>query len=273
MKRRKFLIAAGSVAAGSAAILGTGATDSVQANRDVQLDVAGDSDAILKVDAKESNFVDVDDATGVVSFDFSGDGSDHSGVNNDAVTAARPALTLKNQGDQTLYTEIWNPFRNGDIDSQQKNTRGTSQVTMPAGLDFQFIAVPTGKANGFRGSGPAEAALIDRDDGPETPDNFNPSAGSFGDVPSNVYIIGDPSKQNNFAGAAAQLSKDGRQGHIPLDPGESVDVIARLVADGVDLSSTQIPTGGPVYLEAFSDSAQTTFDQVDGSNTDLGIGL
>jgi hypothetical protein len=40
-------------------------------------------------------------------------------------------------------------------------------------------------------------------------------------------------------------------------------VIVRVVADEVDTSSADIPTGGPVYMEAFSDQAQTTFDQLD----------
>jgi len=274
MKRRKFLIGAGSLAAGSAATLGTGATDSIRANRDVAVDVTGDANAYLKIDANnsDSDFVNVDSTTGAVSFTFNGDGTNAGGVNNDGVTAARPAFTLQNQGNQTLYTEIWNPLRNGDLDSDQQNTRGTKSVTVPAGFDFQFVAVPHGKAGSFRGSGPAEAALIDRPDGPEVPNGFDPSAGSFGDVGANAYIIGDTSKQKTFAGRAANLNKSGRQGHIPLGPGEAVDVIARVVADGVDISSTKLPSKGPVYLEAFSEKSSTTFDQVDFNNTRLDIG-
>ncbi|MDB2243924.1 hypothetical protein PM076_10615 [Halorubrum ezzemoulense] len=272
MERRKFLIGMGSLAAGGAAALGTGATDSIRTNRDVAVDVTGDANAYLQLDANDtdSDFVNVDSTTGTISFAFDGAGTNAGGVNNNGVTAARPAFTMRNQGNQRLYTEIWNPLRNGDIQSEQQNTRGTASVTVPAGFDFQFVAVPEGKANNFRGSGPGEAALIDRGDGPEVPDNFNPGSGSFGDLGANAYITGNTGDEAGFSGSATVL--EDRVGHIPLDPGEAVDVIVRVIADGVDISSTNLPSEGPVYLEAFSEQSSTTFDQLDFSSTSLGIG-
>ncbi|GAB6860803.1 hypothetical protein ACFR97_00685 [Haloplanus litoreus] len=264
MDRRKFLVGLGSLAAGGAASIGTGATDVIQTNRSVSLDVAGDANAYLTLDpdvGSGSEFVETT-SDGTISFDFSGSSTGAEGVNNNATTAARPAFRMENQSDSTLYTEVWNPFRNGNIDSQQQNTRGTSSVTMPAGLDFQFIAVKQGQSNSI---GNGQAALIDRTPGGmEVPDNYNPSSGSFGDVPSNAYLIRDPSGQKSFAGWTVDLTKDDRIGHIELGSGEAVDVIVRLVADGVDLSSANIPTDGPVYIEAASDQNQMTFPEATG---------
>lgn len=47
MRRRKFLIGAGSIAAGSAAVMGTGAVDRVTAGRSVSVSVVGDGGAAL----------------------------------------------------------------------------------------------------------------------------------------------------------------------------------------------------------------------------------
>ena len=276
MERRKFLIGAGSLAAGGAAAMGTGATGVIQTNRDVELDVAGDGGAYLRLDANpDSGFVETANGSDEISFDFAGNSEGAGGVNNNATTTARPAFTLENQNTKTMYVEVWNPYRNGDIDTDQRNTRGEADVTMPAGLDLQFIAVPEGKANDFEKN---QAALIDRQDTGETPANSNPSAGSIGDVASNVYIVRDPSTQKNFNQSTALLRPPARQGHLPLKAGKAVDVIVRLVADDVDVDAAQLPSSGPVYIEAFTDQNQTTLPQIKSGSAkpggvDLEIGL
>jgi hypothetical protein len=276
MDRRKFLIGMGSLAAGGAAAMGTGATGVIQTNRDVEFDVAGDGGAYLRLDANpDSGFVETGNGSDEISFDFAGNSEGAGGVNNNATTTARPAFTLENQNTKTMYVEVWNPYRNGDIDTDQRNTRGKADVTMPAGLDLQFIAVPEGKANDFEKN---QGALIDRENAIETPENFNPSSGTFGDVSSNAFIVGDPSTQKKFTKSAIQLNFPARQGHLPLDPGEAVDVIVRLVADDVDVDSADLPSSGPVYIEAFTDQAQTTFPQIKSGSAkpggvDLEIGL
>lgn len=276
MDRRKLLIGLGSLTAGTAAALGTGASDVIQTNRNVEFDVAGDGGAYLRLDANpDSGFVETGNGSDEISFDFAGNSQGAGGVNNNATTTARPAFTLENQNTETMYVEVWNPYRNGDIDTDQTNTRGADSVTMPAGLDLQFIAVPKGKANDFAKN---RAALIDRENGIETPGNFNPSSGSFGDVSANAFIVGDPSTEKKFTDSAIQLDFPARQGHLPLDPGQAVDVIVRLVADDVDVDSAELPSSGPVYIEAFTDQDQTTFSQIKSGSAkpggvDLGIGL
>ncbi len=223
------------------------------------VDVAGDGAAYLGMSPSDSQFVTEDSSSGTIGFDFGSDTNNGgSGVNNNAVTAARPAYTLENQSRDTLYTEVWNPFRNSDLSNQQNNTRsGGSNVTVPAGLDVQFIAVD-GDPNNI---GSEEAALIDRE---EEPTGYgNP----VGDIPANAYIHNDPSYEKTHAGWATQFSPD-VCGHIKLDPGESVDVIVRVVADGVDvggLNDTMGQIKGPVYMEANSNDAHMTTTAADGS--------
>lgn len=261
MQRRKFIAGVGSLASAVAVGLGTGAVDSIRSNRDMTVDVAGDQAAYLAMDpGNSSQFVTEDSNNGTIGFDFGSDsGNGGSGVNNNAVTAARPAYTLKNQSNEALYTEVWNPFRNSDLSSQQNNTRsGGSSVTVPAGLDVQFIAV-NGDPNSI---GADEAALIDRD---EAPSGFgNP----VGDIPANAYIHNDPSYEKTHAGWATQFNPD-KCGHIKLDAGEAVKVIVRVVADDVDVGGVNSTFGqinGPVYAEANSDSTHMTTTPATGSN-------
>jgi hypothetical protein len=250
------LIGAGSLAAGGAAAIGTGAVDSTRANRDISVDVVGDKNAYLSLDpdvASTSEFVNV--SGGEISFNFSGNGS-ASGVNQDAVTAARPALRLSNLYDQEMFVEVWNPFRNSDMTSSANNTRaGGTSVDIPAGLDVQFIAVSSGTANDLD-QNPDAVALIDRDGAIPTGAGEN----SF-DLPSNAYIISDPAEEKDHSGTAVQFTdgsgnKNDNTGYISLSSGETVDIIVRVVADNLDRS--QLPEFGPVYFEAFSDESEMT---------------
>jgi hypothetical protein len=50
MKRRKFVLGLGTIAAGSASIVGSGAFTSVEADRTIAVDTAQDSDAFLELD-------------------------------------------------------------------------------------------------------------------------------------------------------------------------------------------------------------------------------
>jgi hypothetical protein len=110
MKRRKMLAGLGSVAAGGAAVVGTGAFTSVTADRTVDVTVAGDASAYLGLEpvgaSPNSDYVVVNG--GEVSLDFSGDDGDSSGggavdgdgFNPDATTRINDLLQVTNQGTQ-----------------------------------------------------------------------------------------------------------------------------------------------------------------------------
>lgn len=106
MRRRKYLAAVGSLAAGGAAMMGTGAFTSVQANRTMTVAVEDDSAAYLKLDDEVDQGQDVyssyDDGELVIEIDGNSEGS---GVNQNALTVIDDVFAIKNQGTQPV--EVW----------------------------------------------------------------------------------------------------------------------------------------------------------------------
>jgi hypothetical protein len=104
MQRRKYLAAFGSLAAGGAAMMGTGAFTSVTADRTVEVNVAGDASAYLGLEpvSASPNSAYVDVSGGEVSFDFSDSNSNvgGDGFNPDATTRVNDLLRVTNQGTQ-----------------------------------------------------------------------------------------------------------------------------------------------------------------------------
>ncbi|WP_152418666.1 DUF1102 domain-containing protein [Halorubrum distributum] len=112
MERRKFVVGLGALASGSAAAVGTGAFTSVTADRQVDVEVAGDASAYLGIDgtgsSNSSTFVDT--SGGEVSFDFSSSntnsvdsgGNVGNGFNPNSVTVIDSLLQVANQGTQSV---------------------------------------------------------------------------------------------------------------------------------------------------------------------------
>jgi hypothetical protein len=104
MQRRKLLAAMGSLAAGGAAAMGTGAFTSVSANRDVSVAVADDADALLSIDtisgAANSEYVDTSGNAASITIESDAGGT---GLNDDALTKIKNLLRIKNQGTQNVY--------------------------------------------------------------------------------------------------------------------------------------------------------------------------
>ncbi|WP_277539962.1 hypothetical protein [Haloarcula laminariae] len=100
MNRRKFLIGAGSLAAGSAAAMGTGAFTSVQAERTVSVSVADDSNALLALSSTSGPNGTYAETTGdnQVKVDISN--ASGSGVNDDSKTKILDIFSVQNQGTQ-----------------------------------------------------------------------------------------------------------------------------------------------------------------------------
>jgi len=100
----------GSLAAGGAAAIGSGAFTSVSANRDITVSVADDSDALLALKKTESANSDYVTKEGnVIGIDVSGSndnlGQDPAGVNDDATTIFRRLFDITNQGTQGVL--VW----------------------------------------------------------------------------------------------------------------------------------------------------------------------
>ena len=116
MRRRKLLIGLGSLAAGGAAATGTGAFTSVDADRSVDVAVAEDSDAFLRIvpdkrdgskTANADEYVNV--SNGTVSLDITETDSGATGINDNATTIIDDLLTIENQGTQGVYVGYTHP--------------------------------------------------------------------------------------------------------------------------------------------------------------------
>ena len=103
MERRKFVVGLGALASGSAAAIGTGAFDSVEADRTAEVNVAADNDAYLGLSG-DGDFVSDDGDSGELSFDFGGDSTAEGGegFNERAETVVSDVITVENQGTQDV---------------------------------------------------------------------------------------------------------------------------------------------------------------------------
>jgi hypothetical protein len=105
MQRRKFLIGAGSLAAGSAAAMGTGAFSNVQADRSKNLAIRSDKYAYLGFVNPDGTYAKYD-SNNVIYFDFeTGNGNGGSGINETADTRFNELFQIRNQGTNQAY--IW----------------------------------------------------------------------------------------------------------------------------------------------------------------------
>ncbi|TKX72912.1 hypothetical protein EXE46_15115 [Halorubrum sp. GN11_10-6_MGM] len=107
MRRRKLLIGIGAAAAGGSAAFGTEAFTSVQAERNVDVSVAGDSSSFVAIQPLSSDnagkYVDTENGDSTVEINLDGDNSGSGeGVAQDAVTQLEDLFRVVNQGSQPV---------------------------------------------------------------------------------------------------------------------------------------------------------------------------
>ncbi|MFC4247263.1 DUF1102 domain-containing protein [Natribaculum luteum] len=112
MQRRKFVIGMGALASGAAAVVGTGAFSSVTATRNVDVEVADDASAYLRLQGtggNNSEYVTDDGDGGTLMINLDSGNSTSAGgdgVNPDAVTEIDNVFTVENQGTQEVNVDI-----------------------------------------------------------------------------------------------------------------------------------------------------------------------
>jgi|GEM_PF-505652 len=106
MRRRKLLIGIGAAAAGGSAAFGTEAFTSVQAERSVDVSVAGDQSSFLALEATDSEnageYVNVESGDSTLEIILDGEGQDGGGVAQDAITELDDLFKILNQGSQAV---------------------------------------------------------------------------------------------------------------------------------------------------------------------------
>jgi hypothetical protein len=109
MDRRTLLKTLGVTSAGAAVVTGTGAFTSVEADRDVAVEVATDSSAYLALNAIGPNAPYTNTSNGQLGIDLTGSNSTNNGgqgVNTNAVTVFEDMFEVQNQGTQEVEVEI-----------------------------------------------------------------------------------------------------------------------------------------------------------------------
>lgn len=110
MQRRNVLKLIGALGGGGAIATGTGAFTSVQAERNVSVQVAGDANALLRIapsDGPNGAYATGSD-DGALSLDFteSNGNVDGEGVNQDAVSYFDEVFVIENQGTQEVELTV-----------------------------------------------------------------------------------------------------------------------------------------------------------------------
>jgi len=138
MERRKFIATVGSLAAGSAAAVGTGAFTSVTASRDVDVEVADDASAYLRLEragGANSHYVTDDGNGGTLEIQLSSDNATSDGgegVNLDAVTQIDKLFKIENQG----------PRKSRSPSTRPATTATSSSSTRPPATTTRSAAAP-----------------------------------------------------------------------------------------------------------------------------------
>ncbi len=126
MERRKFVLSVGALAAGGSLTLGTGAFSSVEAERDVAVNVADDASAYLGIqpgDGPNGNYVDTTDSD-ALAINLTGDNDNiddglagGKGLNANAITGIADIFEVQNQGTQEIELQV-TPLAFGDVSWQ-----------------------------------------------------------------------------------------------------------------------------------------------------------
>ena len=107
MNRRNVLVGLGGLVAGGGALIGTGAFDTVEAERTVSVETAGDAAALLAITAGpdyDDEVITDDDDVFVLDIGGAATGEGGQGVNRRALTEFSGLVQLTNQGTQDVDT-------------------------------------------------------------------------------------------------------------------------------------------------------------------------
>lgn len=112
MERRKFVVGLGSLAAGGAAAMGTGAFSRVSSERTMSVQAVKDDDAYLglkETDSPNESYVDFDDDNHL-RIRLDGDNKTEGGgigVNSDSTTVVKDLFKIVNQGKQKIHLFVY----------------------------------------------------------------------------------------------------------------------------------------------------------------------
>ena len=137
MQRRNFLIGAAGTAIGGSALVGSGAFSSVEAERDVSVQVADDMNAYLGLQAEKEEFLTDDSDDGQLELDLGDpdneDNDTGEGFNQEAITKVEGVFSISNQGTQTVGVGF-----NDDPDGPIYNRNVTDEIEPIDGVTLKL---------------------------------------------------------------------------------------------------------------------------------------
>jgi hypothetical protein len=163
MRRRKFLIGAGSIAAGSAAAMGSGAFEVLARDRDATGTIVNDNVAYLNLNSGNYSEIGPD---GQLDVSLDGNGNGGAGLNGDSVTQLDDVFYIENTGPNSLNVEITTSNFQSDVNIQEipitsdgvgsgdlnTNLNGTNPATLQSGEQWGIGVVVGTTANSNGGS-------------------------------------------------------------------------------------------------------------------------
>jgi hypothetical protein len=152
MQRRKFIAGVGSLAAGAAAVTGTGAFSTVTAERSMEVQVQTDQNAYVGISG-DSDYTTQTNGTLEINLDDNGTGK---GLNANATTEFTDLITVTNQG--TDLALVWLNLNN--LNAQIGPDPGTNDGSyVTAYLSMQDSAIANGTGAGMDGGGGTSATM------------------------------------------------------------------------------------------------------------------
>lgn len=128
--RRSVLVGLGGLVAGGGALIGTGAFTTVEAQRTVNVQTAGDASAFLGLTPARSDNDFVDNSGDTISINLDGadasDNADGEGINRRAITTFRNLVTVSNNGTQEVTSLSLAMEVTGDSDNVDNVDEGNT---------------------------------------------------------------------------------------------------------------------------------------------------
>lgn len=142
MKRRKFIAGLGAAAVGGATALGTGAFDSVEAERDVSVELADDASAYLGIASESEYAITSGGSADTLELDFTGDNPTSEGgehFNLQGVTTIEEVFSVQNLGAQDDVEVEFDPDSVTITDIAVFFINGTIIIVIENVASIQFI--------------------------------------------------------------------------------------------------------------------------------------
>jgi hypothetical protein len=146
--RRNTLIGLGSLVAGSGALIGTGAFSSVEADRQVTVNTTGDGDALLAL-SLDTSYQGITDSGGSGTNGETTIGITLDKINDDAVTTFNEALTITNNGGNSVSLTIDDNSLDGvtfTLNTSSLDATGGSTTSATADIEVDTTGTVSGGA-------------------------------------------------------------------------------------------------------------------------------